>query len=315
MGIWRNLIINNIENLKELQELPLEYKIMISKQRIKEWYEYWDGQVYISFSGGKDSTVLLHMVREIYPNVEAVFVDTGLEYPELKEFVKSTNNVLWIKPEIPFNKIIEKYGYLVISKEISNVVQGAKKDTNNTRYQRLQGTFINPKTGELSNYNCSKYKYLLEAPFNISDKCCDYIKKKPAKLYDKQSGKKPILGLMANESTKRKKDYLKTGCNAFEKENPQSQPMGFWKEQDVLQYLKEFNIPYASIYGDIVEVDGKLETTGEKRTGCMFCMFGVHLEKEPNRFQRMAQTHPKQYDYCIDKLGLGEILDYINVKY
>ena len=47
----------------------------------------------------------------------------------------------------------------------------------------------------------------------------------------------------------------------------------------------------------------------------MFCMFGAHLEKEPNRFQRLKETHPKQYDYCINKLGLGEVLDYINVKY
>jgi hypothetical protein len=83
-----------------------------------------------------------------------------------------------------------------------------------------------------------------------------------------------------------------------------------------LKYIKQFNIPYASIYGDIVENEhGKLMTTGVSRTGCMFCMFGVHLEKNPNRFQRMAVTHPKQYDYCINKLGCGKVLDYIGVDY
>ena len=69
------------------------------------------------------------------------------------------------------------------------------------------------------------------------------------------------------------------------------------------------------VYGDIVEKDGEIFTTGEKRTGCMWCMFGSHLDSEPNRFQRMKISHPKQYDYCINKLGLGEVLDYIGVKY
>ena len=59
----------------------------------------------------------------------------------------------------------------------------------------------------------------------------------------------------------------------------------------------------------------RLTTTGAKRTGCMFCMFGVHLEKEPNRFQRMALTHPKQYEFCIHKLGCGKVLDFLGVPY
>ena len=66
---------------------------------------------------------------------------------------------------------------------------------------------------------------------------------------------------------------------------------------------------------EIVEKNGRLTTTGAKRTGCMFCMFGVHLEKEPNRFQRMALTHPKQYDFCIHKLGCGKVLDFLGVPY
>ena len=36
---------------------------MLAKRRIMEWYDYWDGQVYVSFSGGMDSTVLLALVR------------------------------------------------------------------------------------------------------------------------------------------------------------------------------------------------------------------------------------------------------------
>ena len=73
---------------------------------------------------------------------------------------------------------------------------------------------------------------------------------------------------------------------------------------DIWTYLKLYKIPYSKIYD-----------MGEKRTGCMFCMFGVHLEKGRNRFQRMKITHPKQYDYCINKLGCGKVLDFINVPY
>lgn len=308
-----------------MQAWNLEKKIQVTQTRILEWYERYEGKVYVSFSGGKDSTVLLDLARRIYPDIEAVFIDTGLEYPEIREFVKTKENVTWIYPEkynketkqyerYLFNQVLHDHGYPIISKKVANVVAGSKPK--NTRWEQINGVFIDTNTGELSKrYNYSKYKYLLDAPFKISDKCCTYIKKNPAIKYNKISGKRPILAMMADESVERKKEYLKTGCNAFDKQKPQSQPMGFWTEQDILTYIKQFNIPYSSIYGEIIEVDGKLKCTKEQRTGCMFCMFGCHLEKEPNRFQRMKESHPKQYDYCINKLGLGKILDYIRVKY
>lgn len=74
--------------LRQKQSLPLESKIEMSLRRIKEWYSENQGAVYVAFSGGKDSTVLLHLVRSLYPEVPAVFVDTGLEYPEIREFVQ-----------------------------------------------------------------------------------------------------------------------------------------------------------------------------------------------------------------------------------
>ena len=118
----------------------------------------------------------------------------------------------------------------------------------------------------------------------------------------------------------RRQAWLVNGCNAFEAKHPQSQPMSFWTEQDVLLYLKRFNIPYASVYGEIVEDDkGKLHTTGCTRTGCVFCAFGAHLEKEPNRFQRLKQTHPQLWTYCMKPwneggLGMKEVLESIGVK-
>ena len=98
----------------------------------------------MAFSGGKDSTVLLDIARKIYPDIEAVYNDTGLEYPELREFVKTIDNVTWLRPKENFKKVVQKYGYPVISKEVANKVHYAKPG--NTRWRQLHGEYINPKT-------------------------------------------------------------------------------------------------------------------------------------------------------------------------
>ena len=118
---------HTISDLYQMQSLPLEAKIKMTERRLQDWYDYYDGQVYVSFSGGKDSTVLLHIARRLFPDIKAVFVDTGLEYPEIREFVKSFENVDWLKPKMNFRQVIEKYGYPFISKEVSNCVDGARK--------------------------------------------------------------------------------------------------------------------------------------------------------------------------------------------
>lgn len=297
--------------LSLLQALPLDIKVMKSQQRVREWYNYFGGDVYVAFSGGKDSTVLLDIVRKVYPNIPAVFVDTGLEYPEIKEFVKSIENVVILRPKITFTQVIDKYGYPVVSKEQSQYIY----DVVNTKSDKLRNTRINGNKSGRGKVS-KKWMYLTKAPFKISDKCCNIMKKNPSKSYEKATGNHPILGIMAGESSKRKQDYLKFGCNAFNANRPVCRPIAFWNEQDILQYLVENNLPYAKVYGDIVrDENGMLRTTGEKRTGCMFCMFGVHLDKGENKFQRMKRTHPKIYDYCLNQLNLKEVLDYIKVKY
>ena len=164
-----------------------------------------------------------------------------------------------------------------------------------------------------------KWKFLYESNIPISEKCCEVMKKKPAKKYEKETGRKPIIATMAEESTLRAQAWLKNGCNAFDGKRPTSQPMSFWTEQDVLTYLKEYHIPYAPVYGEIEEINGALKTTLCDRTGCVFCGFGCHLEKEPNRFQRLKITHPKLWEYCMKPweaggLGMKTPLEFIGVK-
>ena len=147
-----------------------------------------------------------------------------------------------------------------------------------------------------------------------------YKRQAPLNKFERQSGRHPITGVLACESKLREQSYLKFGCNGYERRRPLSQPLAFWREEDILLYLKMTGIPYAPIYGDIVEVKKRngaptLKTTGVSRSGCMYCMYGVHLEHEPNRFQLMEKTHPQQYHYCIHELELGAVLDYIGVPY
>ena len=161
-------------------------------------------------------------------------------------------------------------------------------------------------------YDKSRYNFFLDAPFEISDRCCKVMKKAPLHDYVKKTGRMPITAQMAEESRLRTSKWIKNGCNGFHLKNPISNPMSFWTEQDVLQYIKERNLPICSVYGQVVEdfdamgqVKGQisllqnkpiLKTTGCKRTGCMLCGFGCHLEKSPNRFELLKETHPKMYN-------------------
>lgn len=421
-----------MQELYQWQALPLNIKVLMTAERIRNWVnEFGEDGVYLSFSGGKDSTVLGHIIREVcgYKNIPFVFVDVPTQYPELKEFAKAFDNLVILKPKISFAEVCEKYGFPMISKEVSNCVSGARKyvkyldsqKSNNTiltdrqtdrqtvpyacymadllgidrrinkqneqykslqmgviprgselRLRRLNGELTDSK-GNYSRFNQEKYKFFLEAPFEISDLCCDIMKKKPAHEYEKETGRKPIIATMATESVMRTQKWLQDGCNAFNVTRPHSNPMSFWTEQDVLLYIKEnadrmckerinesktvmfygdrivsrktgatienkeYCLPICSVYGDVVTDDEEsgqttladfmdleefdlgrpiLHTTGCKRTGCVLCGFGCHLEKEPNRFQMLKETHPKFHNllYILKNNGVtyAEAIDWVN---
>lgn len=311
---------HTINELKIMQAYPLRLKVEKTKRRIQEWVEYWGLQnVAVSFSGGKDSTVLLHICREMYPEIEAVYIDTGLEYPEIKAFVKTFDNVTILHPKINFRQVIENYGYPLISKNISSLIRRARAGKLWAN-RALEGQDC--RTGEPCEYTkdrYARYKPLLTLQFNISDQCCGLMKEKPLNDFYKKFKKMPIIGLLACESERREKAWLQTGCNAFDSKTPSSKPMSFWTEQDVLHYIKENDLQIASVYGNIVSCEGeifgqenlfdllelpqKLCTTGCNRTGCMFCLFGMHLEKGETRLQRLHRTHPRIYEYV---MGGGE---------
>lgn len=315
---------HTMTDLYQMQSLPLSAKIRMTENRIRAWYDHFDGQVYVSFSGGKDSTVLVDIITKMgYKDIPLVFVDTGLEYPEIREFVKGYGDrVTWLRPKMNFKQVIEKYGYPFISKQIAHKIHFVKKNPES----KFAKYFTDETKG--STYNCSKWAFMLDAPFDCSKRCCDIMKHNPAMAYHKKSGRVPMTAEMASESRTRREQWFVNGCNGFDLEIPKSTPMAFWTEQDVLWYLKENDIKIPSVYGDIVETDGQmtllddvkpvLKTTGLDRTGCMFCGFGIHIEKtETGRFEKMKLTHPKQYEWIMkpwDEGGLGykDVIDWMN---
>ena len=204
----------------------------------------------------------------------------------------------------------------------------------------------NIPSGDVSKFAQTKYQFFLkeDAP-EISNRCCNVMKKEPAHRFEKESGLKPYIATTCSESMLRTQKWLQEGCNAFYSTNPHSKPLSFWTEQDVLLYIKTRGLEIASVYGDIVEdisqtddVEGQmtfsdcgfsemeifdaarppLKTTGCSRTGCIFCGFGCHLEKEgEGRFEKLKETHPKQYEYIMKPeseggLNYKEVIDWIN---
>ena len=233
----------NRKELEMLQALPLDIKVAKSKLRIKEWIDFYgeDG-VYVSFSGGKDSTVLLDLVRQVNPNIRGVFVDTGLEYPELKEFVKTFDNIDTIRPSMSFKQVIETYGYPITTKEQANYLHDIRSGSDKMRELRLSGD-------EKGRFKLSqRWEYLIDAPFDISAECCNVMKKRPIKDYEKRTSRVPFVGTLAEESSLRLQAYLNSGCNSFDSNRPKSTPLGFWTEQDILMYVKENKLKICSLF-------------------------------------------------------------------
>ncbi|MCL2194366.1 MAG: phosphoadenosine phosphosulfate reductase family protein, partial [Oscillospiraceae bacterium] len=288
-------------DLKAMQVWPFERKIQVAQTRILEWYRHWDGQVFVSFSGGKDSTVLLDLARRCFPDIEGVYVDTGLEFPEVRRFALSNDNVSVLRPAMRFDEVVREHGWCYPSKDVARTLRYARQGSK-WALDRMAGINPDGTPSDFRRDHYAKWAHLLDSGVKISDACCEIMKERPLNAYVKASGKHPIIGTMATESRRRKESWLRVGCNAFDTKRPSSKPLSFWTEQDILRYLREFGVPYASVYGDIVEDEkGKLCTTGEQRTGCVFCPVGCHLDKI-NRFERLAKTHPKLHDYVINQL-------------
>lgn len=315
------------DELKQKQNLPLDIKVRMSCYRIDQAVEmFGEDGLYISFSGGKDSTVLTYIVRELcgYKNIPLVFVDVPTQFTELKEFARTFDNLVILKSKISFKEVCEKNGFPMISKQIARYIEGARRWKRENPNGNIKDATVDYKimygilehkekgieTGEYSKtYDKSRYSFMVDAPFETSAKCCHYMKKEPLKRYSKETGRIPITGQMAEESHLRTMAWLENGCNSFNSKHPMSNPLSFWTEQDILKFIKINNISICSVYGDVVytDVDGmpydyvlfdkdaKLKTTKCDRTGCVLCGFGA-CSKNDERYLNLKETHLEMYN-------------------
>jgi len=309
-----------METLEEKQKWTLDQKIFHFYEVVDRYYNEFDGKVYMSFSGGKDSTVMKFLFEKWLdmcglPKIKYVFNDTTNEHKEILDFVKSFGDeVTWLKPKMTFAQTLIKYGYPLISKEQSMAIsryQNTKSE--DVKTYRLTGFRNGIKVG-MAGVISKKWQFMINAPFKITNNCCDILKKQPVKRFEKETGLKPIIGTMAEESNLRRRQYLKDGnCNVFTKGKEQCKPLSIFTEKDIWDLIKKFNIEICPIYYDQI-IDGEL-VTGEKRTGCAYCAFGCQFEDpDNNRFTRLQKREPKRFYSMMDKLGYRDALTFLGIK-
>jgi len=194
--------------LRQRQSLPLHILKQMTLRRVAAWRDYWQGQnmdVYVSL-GGKDSHALLHLVRTMFPDVPGVFVDTGLEYPEVRELNLRTPNVIVLKPKMNFKQVIDKYGWPVISKKMAQYIHEIQTPTEknkNVVRLRTTGFRANGTHSPMSKIS-DKWLYLKDAPFKISNACCHVMKVNPLRSFAAKSRLVPIIGTTSDESKARR---------------------------------------------------------------------------------------------------------------
>ena len=309
-----------------MQSWSLEDKILHAEKRIHEFYKHTKGMVYVAFSGGKDSSVLLHLVRKLYPDTVAVFSNTTNEYLEILNFVKYTENVITINPEMSFNDTVKEYGFPLVSKKVAIAVKRLKENkptTKNVRNLYLTGITKDGKKAPRWKLAKKWYPLFQEAKFDITAKCCEILKHNPMDKFKKETGLFPFVGTMASEGGFRKSNWLDFGCNIIGGDESVSKPLSIWNEKDVWDYIKKFNIPYSDIYNDVLDENGDILIRGENRTGCAYCAFGADQEKsnlyEKNRFERLKLRKPKQYEKMMklqnNGVSFSEALSFVGVNH
>jgi 3'-phosphoadenosine 5'-phosphosulfate sulfotransferase (PAPS reductase)/FAD synthetase len=153
------------DELKQRQGLTLEQKIDHSVIVVSSFMDRVKGNLYVSVSGGKDSEVMLDIIRRfVDKNVPAVFCNTGNEYPEVVKFVRQTENLTVIRPDMRIAQIIEKYGFPLVSKEQSRYINQAK----HTKSEKLLNIRLHGGEKGIGKI-AEKWKFLIQSPFDVSE--------------------------------------------------------------------------------------------------------------------------------------------------
>ena len=337
-----------ISSFKAKQSMPYDFKVKYAHVRAWEFYNECGKRgldCYVSV-GGLDSITLFFFLESIGIHVPAVSV-SSLEDISIQKIHRELG-VISLRPALRDDgtrwtkqKLLQEFGFPVLSKEIARKIELLQNPTANNA--TVRHAIMTGETGAYGGYQKNSRMKLAKkwlekfggtenetegvnyqtAPFKVSAKCCYYLKEKPCSDWAKEHNSVPYLGLMASEGGRREKALMLNGCNYFGKDTIRSAPFAIFKRQDLLQLALDLQVPVPEIYGRIEkDSDGNLFTTGEQRTGCSMCGFGIQLEKRPHRFDRLRERNPKEWDYwmnrcCIDDegnaFGWGKVLDYLDI--
>lgn len=221
-----------------------------------------------------------------------------------EQFPELDIELVVIRPKHSFKWVCENKGFPITSKDTAGKIRKLRHGKLSEKYRNyLLNGDKRGKFGMLA----KKWQYLTDTermPADISEYCCEALKKEPFKRYVKETGRQPFIGITQDESFRRENQYNHTGCNVYDGHTIKSQPMGFWPKNEVIQYAVEQRIPICSVYGTpYQDKKGNWYFTGEQRTGCCVCGFGCHLEPVPNRLQRLRTSdndkHRRMCEGCL----------------
>lgn len=264
-----------------------EFTLFDRIEKIKQVDKVYDLQknAYISFSGGKDSTVLHYLIDLALPNnkIPRVFINTGIEYRYIVEFVKemaqSDERIVIVNSGVNIKKMLETEGYPFKSKEHSLKVgewQKGSKAKSIIRYK------------ENKKFSCPKmllYQFNEDFKIKLSNKCCYRLKKDVAHEYEKKSNRTiAITGMLAEEGGERKNI---SSCLTESKGNVvKFHPLIVCNSNFEDFVVKKYNIKLCKLY---------YPPFNFKRTGCKGCPFSLDLQKQ---LDVMAELLPNERKQC-----------------
>lgn len=334
------------------QNVPYSIKIRMAKDRIRSFIDECDrrGLNYHVSMGGLDSIVLGALIRSMgYSERLVPFVSAStLEDKSIQEVHKEMGCIV-VKPLKPKVKVLQEEGFPVLSKKIANRIDTIAHPTEKNK--TVRHAIITGECGEQGHFATNSKMRLpmtylklfggLDAEgealgygkpdFKVSHKCCYYLKEAPCDNWAKEHNSVPFLGLMASEGGQRAEALEENGCNYFGKTTIRSCPFAFFFHSDVVHLAVDLDVHIPKIYGDVVVSkeknafgDYEYTTTGEQRTGCSMCGFGIQMEKRPHRFDRLYERNRKEWDFWMNKCctdekgeqyGWGRVLDYISIPW
>lgn len=337
------------EEMLRKQYVPYSVKVRMSQDRIRSFINECEarGLNYHVSVGGLDSIVLAKLIESMGYDVPRVSAST-LEDKSIQEVHKEMGCIV-VKPLKSKVSILQEEGFPVLSKRIANKIDTLAHPSENNK--TVRHAIITGECGEQGHFATDSkmrlpIKYLklfggldeegralgYKAPtFKVSHKCCYYLKEAPCDNWAKEHNSVPFLGLMASEGGQRADALEEHGCNYFGKTTARSCPFAFYFHSDVIHLAVDLGVHIPEIYGDVRISeqpngfgDYEYTTTGEQRTGCSMCGFGIQMERRPHRFDRLYERNSQEWEFWMKKCckhedgtlyGWGEVLDYIGISW